>query len=332
MTTETKPIKNLRRKGGAWYYDHGGNPRRYEPLGSDKAKALVRYHEIRNREPVKAGTVDAMVRDCIDYMERERKRAKPGSKMSRADGTIRMYELYRRYLGGVFGAMKPEHVTQGDVLTYLYDCPRMTFANEIGLLSMSYMYWMRTRGLVFNPCLGVKCDRDKSKRTRLITTGEIDAIVAKADERLAVAIELAYATGLRVGDLCRLRWQDLDGFETRKTGERLGYETTDGFDALLARARALQARVGSLYVLCDAAGRPFTRKVIAHRWHKARTLAGVPDVQFRDLRAAGATEKDRTEGHAAAQKFLGHRNAATTDRYLRGKRTTVVTPLTRKQG
>jgi len=323
--SETKALRNLRRKGGAWYYDHGGNPRRYEPLGSDEAKALARYHAIRNAEPVKAGTVDAMVRDLIVDLE---------TKKSKAPGTIRQYKQYRKHIGAVFGAMKPEHLTQQDVLRYLYDCPRLSFSNEVGVLSMAFMLWMRTRGLTFNPCLGVRADRAKSSRGRLLSDREIEAIVSQADDRLALAIEIGYATGLRIGDVCRLRWQDLgDGaMLTQKTGARLGWESTEGFGAILDRARAIQSNVGSLYVLCNRRGQPFKPQAIRDRWLVACAKAGVPDAQFRDLRAASATEKERQEGREAAQKFLAHRHATTTDTYLRGRRTSIVKPLTRKRG
>jgi len=41
-------VKNLRRKGAVWYYDHGGKPRKWESLGRDEVPneltALGRYH------------------------------------------------------------------------------------------------------------------------------------------------------------------------------------------------------------------------------------------------------------------------------------------------
>jgi integrase len=329
--TPMKALKNLRKKGGSWYYDHGGTPRRYEPLGSDDAKALARYQEIRGREPVKAGTVDAMLRDFIEWARRESANAPAGSKRKRAPGTFGNYESWRKVLSEVFGAMNPAHVNQRDILTYLYDCPRMTFANEIALLSMAYSRWMRTTGLTFNPCLGVKCDREKSKRTRLLTWTEIQSIVDKSHPHLALAIDMAIATGLRITDLCELRWDGLESFKTGKTGERIGYERTADFDALLARARALRGRVGSMTVLCSRSGEPWKDDTLRDNWNDAVARAGVKDAVFHDLRAAAATEIDRLYGKVAAQNFLAHRDLKTTERYLRERRTTVVRPLTRKR-
>ena len=206
---------------------------------------------------------------------------------------------------------------------------RKNVRGEIGLLSLAYEAYMDEQRLTFNPCLGVRSRKPVSKRTRLLLDREIDAIIAKANERTAVAIELAYATGLRIGDLCRLRWSDFeDHVRTQKTGARQVFEVTDGLRTLLDRARALQARIASLYVLCDRGGAPLKKKTLWRHWVRACKAAGVVDAHFHDLRAAGATEMDRRGGDA--QKFLGHRTRQTTEVYLRDRRLNVVTPLKRK--
>lgn len=185
--------------------------------------------------------------------------------------------------------------------------------------------------LTFNPCFGVRIRRKTSKRDRLLLAAEIDAIVGRADERLAVAIELAYATGLRIGDLCALRWQTIDGIvETQKTGARQSYESTDALAAILTRARAPQARVGSLYVLCDRRGRKWKPDTLRGHWNAACEAAGVTDAHFHDLRAAAGTEVERLYGQEAARVFLGHKDVRTTLIYLRGLRVNRIRPLQRK--
>ncbi len=104
---------------------------------------------------------------------------------------------------------------------------------------------------------------------------------------------------------------------------------TDGLRTLLDRARALQARIASLYVLCDRGGAPLKKKTLWRHWVRGGMAAGVHvEAHFHDLRAAGAAEIDERGGDA--QKFLGSRTRQTTEVYLRDRRLNVVTPLKRK--
>lgn len=309
----------LRRKGNAYYFDTQGKPRRWIPLGNDDVTALRRYRQLIDHAKPEHGTVDAMLAAYI---------ATPRGNL--APGTLQNYRGYRRHLSAVFGHLSPNEISQGDIVRYLRACKRTSARGEISLLSMAYSAWMDDGRLSFNPAFGVKVKLPASKRDRLLSNGEIDAIVGRADERLAVAIELAYATGLRIGDLCGLRWADLQSVvETQKTGTRQAFEATDVLSALLDRARAAQGRVRSLYVLCDRRGRAWKPDTLRAHWDNACKAAGVEDAHFHDLRAAGGTEVDRRGGDA--QKFLGHKSGRTTEGYLRDRRVNVITPLARKK-
>lgn len=61
------------------------------------------------------------------------------------------------------------------------------------------------------------------------------------------------------------------------------------------------------------------------RFDAARGAAKV-DFQFRDIRAKAATDLPNL---AAAQKLLGHRNRAMTERYTRPRKGEAVSPLAR---
>jgi integrase len=309
----------LRRKGRAFYFDAGGKPRRWIPLGSDEAVALKRYAQLVEESKPAHGTVDAMLAAYL---------ANPREPL--AAGTLVNYRVYRRHLSAVFGKLAPHEIEQQHVILYLRNCKRKSARGEISLLSMAFTAWVEQGRAGSNPVFGVHIRLPVSRRDRLLADAEIDAVVAQADERLAVAIELAYATGLRIGDLCALRWSDMQtAIRTQKTGARQAYEATDALTAILNRARALQARVAGLFVLCDRRGRAWKPDTLRIHWTKACKAAGVVDAHFHDLRAAGGTEVDRRGGDA--QKFLGHKSRRTTEVYLRDKRVNVVTPIARRK-
>ncbi len=304
---------------GAFYFDHGGKPRRWEPLGSDEETAMRRYRILLEQRNATGGTVDAMLRDHLLTL--------PGKVKA---STLKQYKAWRMHVGEMFGKFRPHELTQADVLRYLETCPRTSFRGEVSLLSSAYWTWMRQGKVTFNPCAGVRTKRKPPKRDRLLEFGELDA-VGRASERIAVAVDLAFALGLRISDLCGLRWADFDTHvRTRKTGVRQAFERTEELDAILARCKSLQARVASPCVLCDARGQRYSRTKLTKLFAAAAKAAGVKDAQFRDIRAAAGTAKEAEEGERAAQKFLGHQDARTTAIYLRGRRVNQVRPASRK--
>lgn len=328
MGPPVKPKRpHLRWVGDAAYFDHGGKPRHWEPLGNVVATALAKYEAIMRRRTVSPGTVKHMVQDYLLALERE---ARPELRL--APGTLVMYRVYERHLHEVFGELHPGEVTQAHVLRYLQNCPRTSFRAEISVLSGAYARWMSDGRLTFNPCFGVTSKRARAKRDRLIVDPEIDLITETGGDRLTVAIDLAFATGLRISDLCGLRWTDFDGghVKTRKTGVRQSFTVTDTLKAILDRCRALQARVASQYVLCTRRGKPYSRHMLSKLFRVTARKAGIIDVRFHDLRAAAGTEVERVAGEKAAQKFLGHTDARTTRGYLRAKRVNEITPAVRK--
>lgn len=314
------------RNGVRYYFDRGADPntgrRRWESLGSDEAAVMRRYQALIDEPQPVRGTVDAMLADCLESL---RGKVRPS--------TLKLYRGWRKHLAAVF--RHPQDVTQADVVRYMRAAAkhRLTFRGEISLLSQAFVGWMDAGRVEFNPCFGVRVKGlPRAKRKRLLLAGEIEAIIGKAPERIALAIELAYATGLRISDLCALRWADVAGvFETRKTSQRTTIDDSAGaLETLLARARTRQAKVGSLYVLCDRRGRPWKSDTLRHHWITATVAAGVQDARFHDLRAAAATEVARQFGEDAAREFLGHRTVVTTRTYLRDFAPAILRPLRRK--
>lgn len=307
-------LPNLHRKGECYYYVTGTTPRKWLPLGSDLRAALRRYEKLRlQRSP--SGTLGQLIQAWL---------ANPPKTVGKT--SLSTYRANATHVQRVFGELYPDEVSRADILRYLDECPRTTVGNEVMILRRVYERAIRSGVATINPCLGAKPEVPrKAKRTRLITDAEFAAIRYHAGPMLRVAMDLAYATGLRPGDLCRLRWGDLEaGVKTRKTGVWLRFTDADDLRAILDAAKALQGRVAALTVLSHR-GRQVTLKRLRAWWKAACKDAGVSDAQFRDLRAVSASAEPET-----AQKRLGHTSPKMTQTYLRGRQVNVVAPLKRR--
>lgn len=310
-------LPNLHRKGNAWYFVSGTKPRTWTPLGSDLARAMKRYERLRGKESV-TGTIGAMIDEWM--------RAPP-RKLT--DGTRKVYAVYAAHIKRVFGEMDPVELERAHVLLYLDQCRRTTAQHEIMLLRAVMERAVR-RGLAeTNPCVQAKPEGGivRPKRDRLLGDDELAKIREHAAPVLRIAIDLALATALRPGDLCRLRWGELEtGVKTRKTGAWLRWEVTDDLRAITDAARALQARVACLTVLSER-GCPIGPRRLGDLWRAACKLAGVENAQFRDIRAASASARPED-----AQERLGHSSPQMTKTYLRGREVKTVKPLAKRKG
>ena len=138
-------------------------------------------------------------------------------------------------------------------------------------------------------------------------------------------LELLYATGVRVSELCGLDVADLD--RSRRTMRVLGKgdrERTVPYGAPAARALedwiavrgriALKTAGGALFV--GVRGRRLDPRAVRDVVHRAAALAGVPDLGPHGLRHSAATHV--LNGGAdlrSVQELLGHASLATTQRY-----------------
>lgn len=170
-----------------------------------------------------------------------------------------------------------------------------TARHELNIISAAYKVAMREWGIpVSNPVSQIKRPPAGRERKRRISQAEIDAIVLHSkSQELPDFLRLAVATGMRRGEITRLRWRDID------MGRRLAYlsDTKNGEDRVvplsseaLAVLQSMPRRIdGRLFSLEPRGFSHAMRKAVvrARRAYEADcNLAGVqPDPEFlRDLR------------------------------------------------
>lgn len=88
-----------------------------------------------------------------------------------------------------------------------------TLRNMRNALSASFNQAVYNGLMLSNPTLGVKLPKDEHKEMRVLSENEMYAVIKAAqaaEVRWGCGVVLALYTGIRVGELLGLRWQDVD--------------------------------------------------------------------------------------------------------------------------
>lgn len=311
----TDPAR-FRRKGNAFYYDHGGQPRVWEPLGTDREEALTRYYEIENAKRSDGVTTTA---DLVDKFLAAMPR-------TLADGTRRNYRQLAALVKLRFGSCPVTRIRPGRVQEWVdLATAKMQARNAVVFMKMVYNKGVQWEYLPTNPLDRVVLP-EQGRRTRYLEDDEFlkirNALPEEGPYRLA--LELAYVLALRVSGVAGLKWAHIQGdrivYQPPKSKKPLRVHVTDDLIDLFARCKVLPGQARSEYVICKRNGQPYQPTTISKAFTKAARRVGVDDTVFHDVRAKSASDDEPT-----AKERLLHVDARTTDIYLR--RATVIEPI-----
>jgi len=326
-------VHNLRerRRGNKTYYfyDHGGKPRREEPLGTNYALAIKRWAEIEGEDAGKVLPV-TLFKDVVAAYRREIIPTK--AERTQRDNMKESGKLLEFFNDppGPLDAIQPLNVRQ--YMRWRKDAP-VRANREKALLSHIWNF-ARDNGYTDkpNPCAGIKGFKEKG-RDVYVEEDVYRAIWEHADAVLRDAMDLAYLTGQRPADALKMAETDIrDGMlavRQGKTGAKIRMVITPELQAVIDRAKARKApcKIYNTRLLVNRYGRPFGVHALSERFKTARRAAKVEGIQFRDLRAKAATDKTEDAGDIRqAQKQLGHSSVVTTEHYVRKRRGQKVTP------
>jgi len=304
------PERVYRRHGAYYLVTRDG---RWVRLGRSYTEALMRYAELV-QDPDRPVTLGAIM---DRYLREEVPRLAPSTQ---AEYT-RMLGLLRR----VFGHMRPEQVRPSHVYAYLDRRPPTAGRHEKALLSTVYQAAIRWGLADANPVREVQVERRPRQRARYLTDDEYRAAWERAPEVLRIAMDLAVLTGLRRGDILRLRWQDVteEGLrvQTGKTGAVVVFEWSPGLRDVIRRCQRLRGRLSGLWLICTRDGQRYTDdgfSAVWQRFQRRLEAEGLPRFRFHDLRRKAAADAERAGGREYARRLLGHASQAMTARYVGG--------------
>ncbi len=228
----------------------------------------------------------------------------------------------------LLGRRRARDIAQGDVERFMNAVAKRSgkgaASRTVGMLGGIFSFAVRKRICTKNPVRGVERFADR-KVERFLSPAELARLgktLADAEQNgvnpyAVAAIRMLVLTGCRKAEILTLRWDDIDWEHgcLRLPDSKTGAKTV----ALGAPAVEL------LHGLPRVDDNPYVfpgTKERAHLvglqkiWHRLRNRAELPDVRLHDLRhslaSVGAAGGDSL---LIIGKLLGHKNAASTQRY-----------------
>jgi integrase len=226
------------------------------------------------------------------------------------------------------GHLAVSRVTKADVVSFHVSMQvhprRANYAVATFRSLMSFAEDCNLRPPMSNPARKIKMYRERA-RERFLSEAEIaaaaDAIQSaetqgKIGPHAAAGLRLALFTGARSGEITAIEWSHVDWdrrlirLPDSKTNEP---RTIHLSDAAIEVIRTIP-RVGPYVIAGGKPGQPF--KNLSRCWIIAREFGGLGDVRLHDLRHSFASlAAGRGVSLQMIGKLLGHKVAATTQRY-----------------
>jgi len=261
---------------------------------------------------------EAMVKFDSDHMQRK---AALG-KMS--ENTIRIYRgQIKRVIVPALGKKPVRDVTKKDVEAMVGQL-KPVMRNRVLALTSSFFRRCEDWGLRqqnSNPARGIDKATEEA-RDRTLTPDELARLsdsLEHVNEWCALAIRLAALTGLRIGEVRTVRWNNVDLesgaliLPKTKTGRRVH---TLPFSAveLLKNSK----RVGEYVIAGRDGDKPMHDRTVSKAFEVACDRAGIEGATLHDLRRTAMTLAAGIGANShLLRDMVGHKTTAMADRYVR---------------
>lgn len=321
-----------RGKFGTYYFlDSGETPRREIALGKDYIRAVQKWASLTSIRTTEDMVTFRYVAE--KYLHDILPTKAPSTQKDNLRELTQLYKFFDNPPAPI-ERINPVHIRQ-----YLdFRSNAKVRANREKALFSHVWNYAREHGLTSreNPCRGIKGYKETG-RDIYIDDEVYQAVLRHAEAPLKDAIQLAYLTAQRPSDVLNFLRTDIKDNELwvtqGKTGSKLRIKIVGALGELVSR---IQNRdIVSSHLIIGTRGAPMTKSMLRSAFDRARKFAAIanPELatqiknfQFRDLRAKAGTDKEQSDGMAAAKDQLGHTNESMTKHYVRHRKGKLVTP------
>jgi integrase len=276
-------------------------------------------------------TFDEAAAEWLRYVEHERA-VKPGT----LEGYRIMVETLKEDFAGVpIEDFTVESLEQWKAaFTKRRKPANRTLQKYLVVLHAIFKRATRAYGLPRNPVALVERPRlPRRAGIDVYAREEVMALVRAAEnEQDGVLYLTAAFTGLRLGELLGLRWEDVD-FEadairvrrnwtmgregTPKSGRGRAVPMMEEVAQALARHSQRERFIGAQdLVFCDPLGRHLGYRSLTRRYKESQARAQLRALRFHDLRHTFGTHAIRHADPREVMEWMGHADLATTQKYL----------------
>ena len=231
---------------------------------------------------------------------------------------------------------EPHELEKGDLAQWVMSLARggmgsRTVARAISAARGFYRFLLLDRHITADPTADLVAPAPTQKLPRFLTKDEMNQLLDAPDTATAegvrdrAVIELLYATGLRVSELCSLNLGQIDmdggalsceGKGNKQRKVPVGRSALAWIERYLGARRKLLGERESLRLFIGMGGQPLTRQTVWATLKAYAERAGVRGVSPHVLRHSFATHLlEHGADTRSVQAMLGHSDLATTQIY-----------------
>ena len=329
-----------------WYatwYEHGRKVKRRIGRKDGESGLSKRLAERELRRLMAEGVSRPQPAERVTLEQAGKRLCRRLEGAGRKAATLEGYEsMLRVHLLPFFGDVALDRISPRDIEQFIAvkladGLSPKSIRNVLIFLGGIYAYAELHDLVAMNPVRRVEKPRSPERsEVRFLDEAELEALVRAVPDDVLGGVErplyvTAAMTGLRMGELLGLRWEDID-WTARRVRVRQAFvrgEFTTPKSVRGSRSVPLGARVAAeldalsqvtaygadsdLVFGHPSLGKPLDRSKLLKRFKGALATAGVREVRFHDLRHTFGTRiAARGIPMRTLQEWLGHRDFATT--------------------